>query len=370
MARVKLGDVAKEYKETIKSKNNLPIVGLEHLTPSEIKLTEWSEESDNTFSKGFKKGQMLFGRRRAYLKKAALAPFDGICSGDITVIEAIQGKIREDLLPFIIQNDDFFDYAVSRSAGSLSPRVKWEDLKNFEFELPDYEKQSKLSELLSSAYNLKEKYQNLLKYSDEFVKSQFVEMFGDFKNNTKNWSIASFADIATIDGNMTTDYEKYADYPHIGIDSIEKDTGALSGYRTVKEDNVISGKYLFTPKHIIYSKIRPNLNKVALPDFDGLCSADAYPILPNEKNCNRVFLAYTMRSKFFLDYILQFCMRTNMPKVNRKEVSGFKTPLPPLELQNQFADFVQQVDKSKFVLKKSIEDIDKVIKSLIQQDLS
>ena len=166
---------------------------------------------------------------------------------------------------------------------------------------------------------------------------------------------------------MTTDYEKYANYPHIGIDSIEKETGALTGYRTVAEDGVISGKYLFTPKHIIYSKIRPNLNKVALPNFNGLCSADAYPILPIEGKCNRIFLAYDMRSQFFLDYILQFCNRTNLPKVNRKEVSGFKTPLPPIELQNKFATFVEQTDKSKLTIQQSLDKLEVLKKALMQQ---
>lgn len=179
-------------------------------------------------------------------------------------------------------------------------------------------------------------------------------MFGELKTNPKGWSVKPFEDFAQIDGNMTTDYEKYADYPHIGIDSIEKETGELKGYRTVREDGVISGKYLFTPKHIIYSKIRPNLNKVALPMFDGLCSADAYPILPNPENCNRVFLAIAMRSKYYLDYILQFSSRTNLPKVNRKEIAGFRMPLPPLELQNRFAAFVAEVDKSKFRIQKSL----------------
>jgi type I restriction enzyme S subunit len=192
-------------------------------------------------------------------------------------------------------------------------------------------------------------------------------MFGDFKTNTKKWPIVGFEDIAIIDGNMTTDYEKYANYPHIGIDSIEKETGLLKGYRTVAEDGVISGKYVFTPAHIIYSKIRPNLNKVALPDFDGLCSADAYPILPIEGKCNRVFLAYDMRSKFFLDYILQFCNRTNLPKVNRKEVAGFRTPLPPIELQNEFAAFVSRVDKSKAVVQKSLDEMQLLFDSLMQQ---
>ena len=128
-------------KETCKgSKDGYPIVGLEHLIPEEITLTTWDEGSENTFTKMFRKGNVLFGRRRAYLKKAAVAPFDGICSGDITVIEADPNKILPELLPFIIQNDDLFDFAVGKSAGSLSPRVKWEHLKNYEFELPDMDK--------------------------------------------------------------------------------------------------------------------------------------------------------------------------------------------------------------------------------------
>lgn len=107
MSKVLLGDVAHEHKETCKgSKDGYPIVGLEHLIPEEITLTTWDEGSENTFTKMFRKGNVLFGRRRAYLKKAAVAPFDGICSGDITVIEADPDKILPELLPFIIQNDD------------------------------------------------------------------------------------------------------------------------------------------------------------------------------------------------------------------------------------------------------------------------
>ena len=125
----------------------MPVVGLEHITPSELNLTSWDIDSDNTFAKAFHKGQMLFGRRRAYLKKAAVAPFDGICSGDITVIEASNGKLLPELLPFIIQNDAFFDYAVGKSAGSLSPRAKWEHLQNFEFNLPPLGEQHRLANL-------------------------------------------------------------------------------------------------------------------------------------------------------------------------------------------------------------------------------
>lgn len=176
MCKVRLGDVAIEIRETCREKDSeLPVVALEHLTPGEIRLMNWSIGGDNTFSKCFHKGQVLFGRRRAYLKKAALAPFDGICSGDITVIEAKPNHLLPELLPFIIQNDDFFDYAVGKSAGSLSPRVKWEHLKKYEFNLPPLEEQRKLADLLWAAYDLKESYKRLLAASDEMAKSRFVE---------------------------------------------------------------------------------------------------------------------------------------------------------------------------------------------------
>jgi type I restriction enzyme, S subunit len=187
MSKVKLGDVAIEHKETCKgSKDEYPIVGLEHLVPEEVTLTAWSENGENTFTKMFRKGNVLFGRRRAYLKKAAVAPFDGICSGDITVIEAIPDRILPELLPFIIQNDDLFDFAVGKSAGSLSPRVKWEHLKNYEFELPDMDKQRELAELLWAIDATKKSYQKLITATDELVKSQFIGPAGykDFSSHT------------------------------------------------------------------------------------------------------------------------------------------------------------------------------------------
>lgn len=204
-------------------------------------------------------------------------------------------------------------------------------------------------------------YEMILKEYDVLVKARFIEMFGDLRTNNKNWQVVSFNECASIDTNMIRDFERYEDYPHIGIDSIEKDTGRIFGYRTISEDGVISGKYLFTPKHIIYSKIRPILNKVALPDFIGLCSADAYPILVKDTVCTREYFGYTLRSRVFLDYILAFSSRTNLPKVNKSQVEGFKLPLPPIELQNQFADFVQQVDKSRFDIKKSITELEREV---------
>lgn len=217
---------------------------------------------------------------------------------------------------------------------------------NFE---ADIDRQWEIVDVLDKLTHIIQQRNEELLVLDNLIKARFVELFGDLKKNDMGWQVCSFSDFAQIDTTMIHDFEKYGDYPHIGIDSIEKESGNISGYRTVREDGVVSGKYLFTPEHIIYSKIRPNLNKVALPEFKGVCSADAYPILPKKEKCNRIFLAYTMRSSMFLEYILAFSSRTNLPKVNKLQVEGFCCPIPDIALQEQFAAFVHQVDKSKFV---------------------
>jgi len=149
----KFGKIAKEVKVTTNdpAEDGLEFyVGLEHIDPQSLRLQRKGviAEDNPTFNKRFSPGHILFGRRRAYLKKAAVADFEGICSGDITVIEAIPGMIVPELLPFIIQSDMFFDWAVKHSAGGLSPRVKWKSLAEFEFPLPPIDRQKEILRVL------------------------------------------------------------------------------------------------------------------------------------------------------------------------------------------------------------------------------
>ena len=255
-------------------------------------------------------------------------------------------------------------------AGATIPHIYYKDYKNEVFSLVELELQEKIIHILKIVENIIIMRKQELEKLDELIKSRFIELFGDLKTNSKGWQIVGFKDCADIDTNMVHDFEGYEDYPHIGIDSIEKETGRLIGYRTIAEDGVISGKHLFTSEHIIYSKIRPNLNKVAMPDFDGLCSADAYPILVKKGICNREYFGYTLRSQYFLDYILAFSNRTNLPKVNKSQVEGFTLPLPPIYVQKQFADFVKQVDKSKLLVQKSLEETQQLFDALMQKYFS
>lgn len=147
----KLGEIVFEPKESTKdakAEGLEHIVGLEHIDSGDLHLRNSEPiESSTTFTKKFDEGDVLFGRRRAYLKKAAKASFSGICSGDITVLRA-KGGLFPSLLPFIIHNDKFFDWAITHSAGGLSPRVKFKDLANYELLLPPKEEQPRLAELL------------------------------------------------------------------------------------------------------------------------------------------------------------------------------------------------------------------------------
>ena len=114
-----------------------------------LKIANYAlREYSPSFTRRFKAGQILFGKRRCYQKKAAVADFEGICSGDIIVMEAIPGKIISELLPFIVQSDMFFDWAERTSSGSLSPRTKWKSLAEFEFSLPPLERQKEILEVL------------------------------------------------------------------------------------------------------------------------------------------------------------------------------------------------------------------------------
>ena len=311
---------------------------------------------DTSGYKIIRKGQFTYRAMsdtgRFYINR--LDDFDiGIVSPAYPVFEIKDdNEVSSDYLTAFFKSEKFQSDIAHMYTGSTRASLKFKNLRDVVINAPDKEEQKKrlnVLRIIDRELSILGEIENKL---DDSVKSRFIELFGDLRDNSKNWPIVNFCECAKIDTNMIHDFEGYENYPHIGIDSIEKDTGRLSGYRTIIEDGVISGKYWFTPEHIIYSKIRPNLNKVALPDFDGLCSADSYPILPIRGKCSREYLAHVMRSQVFLDYITKFSSRTSLPKVNKKQVEGFDLPLPPIAMQNDFSSFVKETDKSKLAIYK------------------
>jgi type I restriction enzyme R subunit len=178
---VKFGDVVRLSKERAANPEAEGIelyVGLEHIDPDDLRIRRWGLVAEGiTFTSKFKPGQVLFGKRRAYQRKVAVADFEGVCSGDIYVFESANPKVLlPELLPFICQTDRFFEYAVGTSAGSLSPRTNWTSLANFKFALPPIEEQKKVKELLSKSQINYESVQNALKILITLRKSAIDEL--------------------------------------------------------------------------------------------------------------------------------------------------------------------------------------------------
>lgn len=292
---------------------------------------------------------------------------DRVIVSPLYVVFKADERVDNNYLLHYLKSDIGKKYINELASGSVRANLKFSILQEFPFPMIPIEEQKKKMAVIAKIDENIACCDSIIEKLDLAVKSRFIELFGDLRDNSKNWPVVNFCECAKIDTNMIHDFEGYENYPHIGIDSIEKDTGRLSGYRTIIEDGVISGKYWFTPEHIIYSKIRPNLNKVALPDFDGLCSADSYPILPIRGKCSREYLAHVMRSQVFLDYITKFSSRTSLPKVNKKQVEGFDLPLPPIAMQNDFSSFVKETDKSKLSVQEMKNKME-ILKASVMQE--
>jgi type I restriction enzyme S subunit len=182
--QVKFGDVVR----LAKARSQDPLasgieryVGLEHLEPGDLRIQNWGNVADGvTFTNVFQPGQVLFGKRRAYQRKVAVADFSGVCSGDIYVLEAKDAQILlPDLLPFICQSDAFFDHAVGTSAGSLSPRTNWTSLADFEFGLPPMDEQKSLVELLRTATDVSQAQEHAINVAEGLLQSFKNGAIGD-----------------------------------------------------------------------------------------------------------------------------------------------------------------------------------------------
>lgn len=359
---VKLGEVAHECRQSWSGEQlGTPIVGLEHLIPGEIELRNWDIDIEHTFSKKFQKGQILLVRRRVYLRKAVVAPCDGICSGDITVIEATEGIIPE-LLPFIIQNDRFFDYAMQGSAGSLSPRVKWEHLKNYEFPLPTLDEQKVLADKLWVAYRLKESYKKLLAATEEMVKSQFIEMFGGAIPSVQIKDICSVVSGKSIPTKLediqgTVPYVKVADFNLQGNEKY-----IVSSQRYVATESAEFSKMIPAGSVIFAKNGAASLsNKKRLTKIECCIDMNTMAIIPKSNEILPEFLFAIVQAMDISAHVRQGAI----PSISPKSIEESFVVLPSEEEQSRYIQIVQQADKSEFELRKSIDAIDAVIKSLI-----
>lgn len=366
---MKLGDIARESRETYSGdKTGIPIVGLEHLVSQELRFTDYDIDTDNTFTKRFHKGQILFGRRRAYLKKAAIADFDGICSGDITVIEAIPGKVDPMLLPFIIQNDRLFDYAISHSAGGLSPRVKWADLADYEFDLPSPEEQRRLADKLWAAYELKEAYKKMIVATDEMVKAQFIEMLQSSNLNMPLESVCTY-----LGKGITPKYVDSSTITVINQACIHWKGQQLENVKYHNSKIAIKKRTLQTGDVLLNATGNGTLGRCCVfhcPIDDKTYINDGHVIaLCTDRSIiyPEVLNAYLSlpdtQGEIYRQYVTG---STNQIDIVFTDIKKMQIPVPEIHKQRKFINILVQAEKSKSELRQAIEKIDRVMKSLMQ----
>jgi restriction endonuclease S subunit len=226
-------------------------IGLEHLDSGTMTVTRWGSEVAPIGEKlVMRKGDVLFGKRRAYQKKVAIAPFDGIFSAHGMVLRPKEKAVTKEFFPLFISSDYFLNEAIRISVGSLSPTINWRDLKELEFSLPTIEEQSRISPLIWAAIRAKEAYKKMLESTDNLVKSQFIEMLAEANDvlmsvrapvgstnvATKTCCLGrGLAGIRPIEGKSTTMFILYS------MRSIEDDIenmGVGSTFKAINKDVV------------------------------------------------------------------------------------------------------------------------------------
>lgn len=381
MRRVKFGDIAfnSVAKKKPTAEDAARYIGLEHIDPGSFVVSRWGGDVAPIGEKLLmKKGDLLFGKRRAYQRKVAIAPFDGIFSAHGMVLRPKTDVVDERYFPFFIASDQFMDMAVKISVGGLSPTINWKTLKECEFNLPPLARQRELANLLWAANDLKESYKKAIIATDEMLKAKFREMFGEtgdgevFNAETQSrregdcgsvsrggaetrskWPMKEVCELAeniSAGKDVPEDFVKEKDAQHtIPIFSNSIEAKGLYGYAN-------------TPRILV-----PSITITARGTIGFVCKRDE-PYVPIIRLI--VFIPkQSMLDLSYATYALQGSCKasgvTSIPQLTVPAFSKIKIPLPPISLQREFVAIAERADAAKSALKQSIADIDQVMKGLI-----
>lgn len=388
MANVKLSNVIRRAQTKVdKDDTDLVFyVGGEHIESENIRVHSRGIIAESTigpmFYYGFKAGDFLLVSRNPHLKKAGLVDFDGICSEKTFVLETANSDVLlPEFLPFVLQNERFWDYAYRHRHGSTNTFINWSTLANYEFELPDLETQRKLAEVLWSINDTMEAYKNLISATDELVKSQFMELFSLSQAESNGWSIVPVSSVVIK--------------PLSGEWGQEDTDG--TGVKVLRTTNFTDSGFIDYSEVVRRSIELKKVEAKALRDGDVLIEKSGGS---DTKPVGRVVF-YQETSENFLFNNFTALLRPNTPKLNSRFLFTFlfvtywnggtklyenKTtgihnlkladyldntmiPIPPIEDQEVFAAFVRQSDKSKFELEQALVELNATYKRIIAENL-
>lgn len=356
MAKYRFDQIAINSTEKKKpvEEDRFTYLGLEHLDSGTLKVTRFGSEVAPIGEKlVMHKGDVLFGKRRAYQKKVAIAPFDGIFSAHGMVLRPKEDVIDKDFFPLFISSDYFLDAAIKISVGSLSPTINWRDLKKLEFELPDMDTQRKLAEVLWSINDTMEAYKRLISATDELVKSQFIELF----SKEKGWPLVKLK--ALCDSIVRGPFGSTLKVNFF----VEKGPDTVKVY---EQKNAIQRSAVLGDSYVTKAKYQELKRFECGPgDFIMSCSGTIGCLyqLPNDAELgiiNQALCKFHLNEKMLPEVFLTY-MKNSVDQLETKGsgiknigavsyIKNMEIALPPLLDQEQFAVFVRQSDKSKFAV--------------------
>ena len=387
MARYKFDQIAHylNEKRMPSEADRETYIGLEHLDSGSLTVTRWGSDVD---IKGQKlvmhKGDILFGRRNTYLKRAAIAPHDGLFSAHGMIWRPKEDVVDAGFFPFFVSSDYFMDEAIRISVGSLSPTINWRDLKELEFDLPDIDTQRKLSTLLWAMERAKTAYKNLIARTDELVKSQFIEMFGISETGETEWpeyKLQKLLDMGWItyhlDGNHGSEYPRAHEFVESGVPYISANC-------------VIDGRIDFANAKYVTEARAKRFRKGIAENKDVLFAHNATvgPVAILETTEPQVILgtsltAFRCNTEHILPEFLKAylgCPRfvrqyeAEMQQSTRKQVPittqrKYTIIVPDIDRQKAITRFMEQSDKSKFAAQQALADLTATQKALMRQYL-
>lgn len=348
-------------------------VGLEHLDPGTLEVTRWGAEVTPKGDKLLmKKGDILFGRRRAYQKKVGIAPFDGIFSAHGMVLRPKADVVDPMFFPFFISSDIFLDEAIRVSVGSLSPTANWKDLRTLEFDLPSPGKQRELAGILSEAESLKGHYRKLLTTCDDVVKSQFV----DAVQSAHNPSFVRLDDLVREGRPITYGIVKPGGNVEGGIPIIKvKDypNGTIDESNLLYASPAIEEKYArsrLKQGDLLFS-IRGSVGRMAfVPEsLVGANLTQDTARLSLREELDPEYIRGVLRLPEVDHWIRHHIKGVAVQGVNLRDLRNLEIPILSEDKQAELGRFATSVDKSKFAVQKALDELNATTKKILNQEL-
>lgn len=381
MAKYRFEQIAINSKEKKKpvEEDRFTYLGLEHLDSGSLKVTRFGSDVAPIGEKlVMHKGDVLFGKRRAYQKKVAIAPFDGIFSAHGMVLRPKEDVVDKDFFPLFISSDYFLDAAIKISVGSLSPTINWRDLKDLEFELPDLETQRKLAAVLWAMNDTMESYKKLITATDELVKSQFIERFGDEKISACRWPTMRMEEIFSITSSrriLKSEWRSEGAIPFLRV----RDMVRLSNGEPLDNEFYVSEEFYDSRPEdervksgdIIVSATSTIGKTYIIKEGERFYFKDADVLLFRKKGVpiDETYFTYGLGMPTVWRQIEEGLGATTVVHFLISKAEKILQPLPPMELQEEFAALVRQSDKSKFEMEQALAELTATYKRIIAENL-